>query len=361
MHLQPSVVVSGQTKPAEGLTTFTRNKEPVSPVPLVMLLPVPSMSASDSIQNPQKLNSGVSKQSLSAPQVLHISLPSTKSSVGKESDKIVLLKDMASHVPGSNILIPLTSVKNGKSGWTLLEGPCTSGSVTNIYAVKKENEQVVDIKLKPTLYVPQLNASNGQKNKVLSKLEILQVLNVMKTNVCGDKTKENLSSLTSPTSHNAEMKADDGKQGGSKLESSNPSLEKNSNAQLTTNMESLSVVKMQPHCPVFNSSVVMLDSSPVKNQREEFVMPNSSIHSLSFVKFSLNPDELPPKSNVQKADRNAEGEHLGLDSEMIELGDESDVAQCETCGKMILEKDLVQHTMDHSVSSVLTFLGTGFE
>ncbi|XP_026769114.3 zinc finger protein 628 isoform X2 [Pangasianodon hypophthalmus] len=353
VHLHPTAIVSGQTKPAEGLTTVTLNKEPLSPIPVVMLLPAPSTSASDSIQ---KLNSEVSKKSLSAPQVIHILLPSNNSSVHKESDKTVLLKDMASHVPGSNILLPSTSesVKNGKTGWTLLEIPRTSGSVTKIYTMKKENEQVADIRLKPILHIPQLNAKNEQKKKVLSNLEILQVLHMMKNNVCGDKRKESLPNLTTAASDNAEMKADDEKLRRSRLEKSNPSLEKTRDVQLTTNIErdSLSAVTMQPRCPDFDSSAVMLDSSPRKRQPKEDRIPESSIHSLS--EFSLNLDELSSKNNVQKSHKLPEEEDLGLDRAQLMLGDESDIVQCDICGRMISGKDLVQHTMKHSVSSVLS-------
>lgn len=353
VHLPPTAVVSGQTKPAEGLTTFTLNKEPLSPIPLVMLLPVPSTSASDSIQNPQKLNSGVSNKCLSAPQVIHVPLPSNNCPVRKESEKTVLLKDMAGPVPGSNILIPLTSAENGKTGWALLEGPCTSGSVTKIYTIKKENEQVADIKLEPIFPVPQLNANNEQTKKVLSNLEILQILNMMKKNVCSDERKGKLSSLTTAISDNTEMKADDEKQRGSRLRNSSHSLEKSSDAQLTTNIEreSLSADKTQTRCPDFEMSTVILDSSRVKRQPEEDQIPKSSPRSSS--KFFLNPDELSSKNNVQKTDEHPEEEDLDLDSAVMEFGDESDVVQCETCGRMILEKDLVQHTMKHSVSSVL--------
>lgn len=342
VHTQPTAVVHGQTNPAEGLCAVTPNKEPVSPVPLVMLLPVPSTSASDNIQNP--LNSDLSKTCLSAPQVIQVPLPPTNCSIGKESEETVLVKDVvASSVSGSKILIPLTSVKNDKTGWALLEGPCTSGSVTKIYALKKE--QAPNIKLKPVIYIPQLNAKNQQKNKVLSNEAILQVIHIMKNNVCGDKRMGTLSSLTTATPDKAEMKAGDEKEGGSRLENGNASSEKSSEAQLTTNMERESAVKMQSHCPDLNSSVVILDSS-VKRQPEEVQIPKS--------KFSLSPAELSSKNKEQKTDQPPEKKDMGLDSAVIGLGDESDIVQCETCGKIILEKDLVQHNMMHSASSGLT-------
>ncbi|XP_053478341.1 zinc finger protein Xfin [Ictalurus furcatus] len=335
VHMHPTAVVSDQTKPAEVQSTFTLNKEPVSPIPLVMILPVPSTSASKSIQNPQKLNSDVSKKCLSAPQVIHIPLPPNKCSVRKESGKTVLLKDMASPVPGSNILIPLTS------------GPCTSGSVTKIYVVKKEKEQVA------ITHIPQLNAKNEQKKTILSSMEILQILNVMKKNVCVDKKAETPSSLTSAASDNAEVKADDEKQGGLRLENSNPSLEKSSDGTTNTERDSLSLsaVNMQPPCPDVDSSAVMLDSSPVKTQPKQDQIPQSSIHSSS--KFSLNPDELSSKNSVQKTDQPPQEEDFCLYSAQSEYGDESEIVQCEICGKIILEKDLDQHTEVHSVSSVL--------
>ncbi|XP_060777298.1 serendipity locus protein H-1 isoform X2 [Neoarius graeffei] len=343
VHLPPAAVVSGQTKPAEGLTTFTLNKEPLSPLPLVMFLPAPSASASDSIQNPQKLNSDVSNECLSAPQVIHIPLPSNNSSVHKECEKSVLLKDIASPVPGSNILIPLTSVENGKTGWTLLEAQCASGSITKIYTIRKENGQVTDITLERISPVPQVNASSEQKKKGLSNLEIAQILHLMKKNVCSVERKENRSNLTIAISDNT----DDEKQSASRLRNRSPSLQKSADAQLTTNTESecLGAEKMQP-CPDFDTSTVILDSSQVKRQLEEDQIPKSSIHSSS--RF-LNSDEISSQNNVQKTHEHLEEEDLGLDCAVIELGDESDTVQCETCGRMVLERDLVQHTITHGL------------
>lgn len=327
VHLQPTVAVSGQTKPAEGLTPFSHNKEPLSPIPLVMLLPPPSMPASDSIQDSQQLTSEISKNCLSAPQVIHIP---NNCSVGNGSDQTMLLRDMTSPVSGSNVLISLTSVKNEKTGWTLLEGPCTSDSVTKIYPMKQENEQMADIKLKPMLQIIQLNAKNEQKQKLLSNLEILQVLNLVKKNGCGDKRKENLSS----------------------------SLEKSSDAQLTTNVESDSAVKIQPLCPDFNSAAVMLDSSPTTRQPEEDQIPESLFPSSS--KSSSNLDELLSKNNVQKTDKHPQEEDLGLDSSVMELGDEPHIVQCENCGNMVLETDLVQHTEPFSQFCLHNVLGPEF-
>lgn len=350
--MRPTAVVSGQTQHAEGQTTFTLNKEPLSPIPLVMLLPVPSTSASESIQNPPDLNSDVSKTCLSARRVVHIPLPSATPSVAEKTDRTVLVKDMASPVSGSNILIPFASVKNGKTGWTLLEGPSMSGSVTNIYSLKKGDDQVGGIKSRSIIYITQLNAKNEKKSKVLSNLEILQVINVMKKNVFGDKRMENLSSSTAAASDHAEMKADDETQTGSRQENSNPSPEESSDAQLTRNIESesLSGVTMQPRRSDSNPSVVMLDSSPVNRQPEEDQIPKSPLHSS--IKVCLNPDDLSSKDDKQITEQYPEGEDLGLVGAMIELGDESDLVQCETCGKMILEKDLIQHSMMHSDSSV---------
>lgn len=306
--LQPP---SGQTQPAEGLTTSSPNNEPLSPVPLLMLLPVPSTSAPDNIQNPQKLNSD-----LSAPQVIHIPLPTNNCSVGTESDNTVLLKDMASPVPGSNLLIPLTSVKNGETGWTLLEGPCTSG--TKIYPMKKQNEQVADIVLKPVLYTPQLNAKSEQKQKVLSNLEIMQILKIVKKKGCDENRKE--------------------------CPSSSP--EQSSDAQLASNIER--DAQMQPQCPDINSTAVMLDTPPDKGQTEDQT-PKSLFHSSP----KLNMDELSSENSVQNMEKPPAEEALGLDIPVSELGEESEMVQCETCGEMMLEKDLIQHSRTHYVTSVL--------
>lgn len=304
-------MVRGQTNPAEGLSALTLNKETLSPIPLVMLLPLPSTSVSDSIQHPQK--SDVSSTLLSALQVMQV--PSTNRSIGRESDETAAVKDVASPVSGSKILIPLTSVKNDKTQLTLLEAPCTSSSMTKIYALKKEIEQVADIKLKPIIYIPQLNAKNQPKNKVLSNNAILKVLNIMKNNVCVEKRMETLTSSTTATKDEAEMKAEDETQAGSRLENGNPSSEKSRDTQLTSSIERDSAVIMQSHCP------------------------------------SL---ELSSQNNEQKTDKHHEEENMGLDSAVIGLDDKSDVVQCETCGEMIIEKDLVRHDMMHSDSSGLS-------
>lgn len=299
--LQPP---SGQTQPAEGLTTYSPNNEPLSPVPLVMLLPVPSTSAPNNMQNPQKLNS--------APQVIHIPFPTNNCSIGPESDKTVLLKDMASPVPGSNLLIPLTSVKNGETGWTLLEGPRTSG--TKIYPMKNQNEQVADIVLKPVLYTPQLNAKSEQKPKFLSNVEIMQILKIVKKKGCDENRKE--------------------------CPSSSP--EKSSDAQLASNIER--DAQMQPQCPDINSTAVMLDTPPDKGQPEEDQTPKSLLHSSP----KLNMDELSSKNSVQNLEKHPAEEALGLDIPVSE----SERVQCETCGEMMLEKDLIQHSRTHATSDL---------
>ncbi|KAK3550657.1 hypothetical protein QTP70_002356 [Hemibagrus guttatus] len=312
-HLHPTDTVSSQTQPAVGLTTTSMNKEPHSPVPLVMLLPVPSTSTSSSILNPQKLTSDVSKKCVSAPQVIHIPLPSDDSSLHKEPVKTVVLKDVARPVSASNILI---SMKNTKIGWTPLQGPGTIGSVPEMLAVRKENKQVAAVNSKLIVRSLQLPAKIEQKKKVLSNLEILQILNVIKKN--SDK-KENVSSSTTSASASAEMKADDGKQEGSRLETSNTPLEKSSDAKSATNRE-----------------------------RDGFgdQIPKASIHS--------NQTELSSENSEQNTDKHPEEENLDLDNAAMEFDDKSDIVQCETCGKILLEKDLVQHTMKHSVSSLPT-------
>lgn len=332
MLLHPTNAVSSQTQPAVGLTAVSMNKEPHSPVPLVMFVPVPSTSTSSSILNPQKPTSDVSKKSVSAPQVIHIPLPSNNNSLHKEPVKTVVLKDMARPVSGSNVLI---SMKNTKVGWTLLQGPGTVGSMPKIFAVRKENKQVAAVSSKLIVRSPQFSANNEQTKKVLSNLEILQILNVMKKT--GDK-KENVSSSSTSASASAEVKADGGKQEGSRLETSNAPLEKSSDANIER--DGLGAVNMQPP----DSSAVMCDSSPLKKPDEDQI-PKSSIHS--------NQTELSENSE-QNTDKHPEEEKQDLDSAVMELEDKSDIVQCETCGKMLLEKDLAQHTMTHSVSSVPT-------
>ncbi|XP_053349548.1 zinc finger protein 699 [Clarias gariepinus] len=335
---RPAVVLSGQTKATEGLTTFTSNKEPASSVPLVMLLPVQSSSASSAIQAPQKLHSDVSKRSLSAPQVVHIPLPLNNCSVQNEPDRTVLLKDMAGPVPSSNVLIPLPTVKNEKTAWTLLDGPCTSSSVTKIYTVIKQREQESNLKFKPVMQIVRLNAKTDQKKNILSNLEIAQVLSMMKKNNCDNKPKENLLTPPPTASDNAETTAGGEKPSGLRME--NPSLGKSSDAQITANTErqSVSAVKMQPCCRGVDSSADMLVSSTVKRQTEEDQIPAS---------VSSNPEERASKDNVHERDEPHEDNGLGLESTLVELGDEADIVQCETCGEMVLESDLVQHGMKH--------------
>lgn len=311
----PTNVVSSQTKPAESLTTVSVNT-------LVMLLPVPSPSASNSIPNPAKLTTDVSKKCVSAPPVIHIPLQSNNSSVHKESVKTAVVKDLTSLRPASNILI---SMKNTKTGWTMLQGPSTSGPVTKLYLVREESKQATAA-----------DSISKQKKRVLSNLEIIQILNILKKN--GDKTKETLSS-----SESAEMTADDGRQKGSSLETSNTSLEQSSDYELTTKAgrDILGAVNTKPQCPDFDSSAVMCESLPLKRQPGEDQIPKAST-------------EFSSENCGQNTDNNSDEENSDLDNAAIELCDESDVVQCETCGKMILEKDLVQHTMKHSVSNVLT-------
>ncbi|XP_027009706.2 zinc finger and SCAN domain-containing protein 2 [Tachysurus fulvidraco] len=315
----PPNVVSSQPNPADSLTTVSVNKKPLSSVPLFMLLPVPSTSASNSIPNPAKLTSDVSKKSVSAPPVIHIPLQSNNGSVHKESIKTAVVKDLTSLRPASNILI---SMKNTKTGWSLLQGPSTPGPVTKIYVVREESKQATAA-----------NSISEQKTRVLSNLEILQILNILKKT--GDKKKETLSS-----SESTEMTADDGTQKGSSLETSNTSLKQSSDCELTTKT-GRDILYTKPQGPDFDSSAVTCDSLPLKTQPEEDQIPKAST-------------ELSSENRGQNTDNNADEENSDLDNAATELGDESDVVQCETCGKMILDKDLVQHTMKHSVSNVLT-------
>ncbi|KAI5620579.1 zinc finger protein 628 [Silurus asotus] len=319
--MHPTTVLNGQTKPPEALTTITLNNEPLTPVPLVMLLPVSSTSKPKSIPN-----SDVSKKRVSAPQLIHIPLASNNRSVSKESDKTVLIKDLASPVPGSNILIPLTSLKSGKAEWTVVEGPCTSGSVTTIYTIKKETEQVLDTNAK------QPDAKNELKKNVLSNLEILQILNMLKKNGGGDARKENTSSLISVVSVNSQMKAGDEKQSGSRMENGDPSLIKSSDAWFKTNTvtDRPTAAKLQPESSYSDSSAVMGDSLAVQKQPEKDQMPKSAIPS-------------PPKFSEEK--------DFGVERAGTRLGDDSDVMQCEVCGEMISEKDLDQHKGKHSACS----------
>ncbi|TSL82473.1 Zinc finger imprinted 3 [Bagarius yarrelli] len=325
VHLQPNAL---SVQPAEVPTTFTLNKEPISPLPLVMLLPAPSTSASTSIPNTQTLTSNVSKKSASAPQVNYVSLPSN-CSAPKESDKTVVLKDLSQPAPASNVLMPVTSVKNAKTGWTLLDGAGTSAPVTKIIVIKKKN--TADINSKPLLQNPQLHAKLEPKKGILSNLQILQVLDMIKKNVCNDKTK-----LNQPPSHVIPIKADKEKQEGLKLDTSKPLVEQRSGAALTKKIlrDDLSAVNMQPRHP---------DTAAVKDRPEQDQSSKASI-DLSNTQES--------KNNLQNINKHTEEEVPVPDSAAMESVGKSEVVQCETCGEMILETKLAEHTIKHSASSV---------
>ncbi|XP_062848344.1 zinc finger protein 37 [Trichomycterus rosablanca] len=310
--IHPVIPVGSQIKTPDPPLNVTLNKDPISPVSLVMFMPVPLTPSSESIPD--------AKNPVLAPHATELSVASTSSAPNTE-----LPQDNASS-SSSKILIPLSTENDTKKRWTVLDLP-TSGPVSKtytVYTVKKENEITVAAKL---LSVGKVNAENAQKN-VLSSQQILDILNIIKKKQGPDEKNANLHTVVIPAKY-----CENDIQGVSGLEAKKSIETSGDNQSTTVGKDTLGAEKINFHNPDFGFSGMGPEVLRIKEESEYCEDSKSLIHWLPEL------SSLKPEKTVQKVTEEEDSWSKNIP--------EPDVVQCEICGKMLLEKDLSEHNLEH--------------
>ncbi|KAG9275935.1 zinc finger protein 236 [Astyanax mexicanus] len=287
--LQTVASLSNQAKPSEGQWTLVLDKDSNSGnVPLVMFLPGPIPSASKSSQSPPKIVATSAVSEKLLSVPQIIDVPLASTSQAAKSDKPVLLKSLAN--PAANVLIPLTTgVNRPKMRWTVLDDQITSGSLINGAA---------PVELKQILNISQANTGGKQTIGVLSNLSEEVLNSLQKTKACS-----NLPSSSTDGAHNQETP--------------------------------LCLVKVKTE----------RDDQSSKQTAGLDVGRSSSLNTAQYTSAALLTPNI--KKEPEQWDEHGSSEASPHGSDQVN----KDLAQCDVCGVVLSDKDMVHHVKEHSTCS----------
>lgn len=347
VHVVP---LGDQNKPADGRWKLTLNKEPPPGLPLVMLVPV-STTQYSSTSDPTKRSQNFLPSSLvletpsSAPHVIAMPVASPGTVISKEAEKDSV-EPCRTNIP-SNTLIPVESHdSSSKKRWAISEDQ-GSVQVFSTENLKAEEQAAGLVEANQGMNVTaQVEAEREQKN-----------LSNMKPNALRDeKTDPGCSSdaaslnPTCPVTPLCLKKVNEGKDDDDKEKKS-------------SNLNDLN--PSQPEVEVSvpfmrKSEKQMLDMQDSRDQRFFKKDKSSDRMCASQMEFTMTGDKSengPLGQNESGFDVEVEiNEDVDLSSMEVEIGDEDsgvdmldgELHECVTCGKVLPEKDMIQHYMKHA-------------